>query len=222
MSAPVRRLTGTGRLEAFSDGVLAIAITLLVLDLHTSESRGHIGHDLAKQWPGYLAYLASFLYIGVVWINHHALFTRIAHVDSGLLWCNLGLLLTASVLPFPTAQLASAMGDGTHGDRVVALLLYSAVSSVMGLTWLITFTYLHRHAELQEPDVPDGFFHAERTRALAGVASPFVPAVVGVASPGIALALMVLLPVFYAVTAEGLPTIQARRAGTSPPPSTDS
>ena len=69
------------------------------------------------QWPTYLAYLASFIYIGVVWVNHHALFTRITSVDTGLLWCNLALLLAASVLPFPTAELAFAMEHGTHGDK---------------------------------------------------------------------------------------------------------
>jgi uncharacterized membrane protein len=92
--------------------VLAIAITLLVLDLHPGDRYGQVGSDLLAQWPTYLAYVASFIYIGVVWVNRHSLFTRIASVDSGLLWCNLALLLAASVLPFPTAELAFAMGRG--------------------------------------------------------------------------------------------------------------
>jgi hypothetical protein len=71
-------LAESGRVEAFSDGVLAIAITLLVLDLKVPEA--HVGHGLLEQWPTYLAYLSSFLFIGVVWVNHHALFTRIAAV----------------------------------------------------------------------------------------------------------------------------------------------
>ncbi|MGI8448758.1 MAG: TMEM175 family protein [Streptosporangiaceae bacterium] len=86
MSAPLPRiLAESTRVEAFSDGVLAIAITLLVLDLHTGEHSGKVGHDLLAQWPTYLAYVASFIYIGVVWVNHHALFTRIAGVDGGKL-----------------------------------------------------------------------------------------------------------------------------------------
>ncbi len=204
-SARQRRSAGTGRLEAFSDGVLAIAITLLVLDLHTTAEPGRVAHQLGEQWPSYLAYVASFLYIGVVWVNHHALFTRIAAVDGGLLWCNLALLLTASVLPFPTAELAFAMGEGTHSDQVAALLLYAGVSSAMGATWLLTFRHLHRHPELLAPDVPTGFFRGEYARAVAGIAAPFVPAVIGLVSPVVALALMVLNPAFYAVTAEGLP-----------------
>jgi uncharacterized membrane protein len=99
---PPRILAESNRVEAFSDGVLAIAITLLVLDLRTAGHPGHVGGDLLAQWPTYLAYVASFIYIGVVWVNHHALFNRIASVDTGLLWCNLALLLAASVLPFPS------------------------------------------------------------------------------------------------------------------------
>ena len=87
------RLSASTRVEAFSDGVLAIAITLLVLNLHApSQSAGTLS-ELASQWPAYLAYLASFAYIGVIWVNHHQLFTRIAAVDLGLLWRNLALLL---------------------------------------------------------------------------------------------------------------------------------
>ena len=99
------RLSESGRVEAFSDGVLAIALTLLALDLRVPASQpGDFGRELLKQWPSYIAYLASFVYIGVIWANHHALFTRIDRVDRGLLARNLALLLPASVLPFPTPR----------------------------------------------------------------------------------------------------------------------
>jgi len=79
-------LAESGRVEAFSDGVLAIAITLLVLDLKVPEGEpGAVTGHLAVLWPAYVAYLASFLYIGVVWVNHHALFRRIRLVDGGVL-----------------------------------------------------------------------------------------------------------------------------------------
>jgi uncharacterized membrane protein len=81
-------LAESGRIEAFSDGVLAIVITLLVLDLRAPEERGAMLHQLLQQWPAYVAYLASFAYVGVIWVNHHQLFTRIAAVDTGLLWRN--------------------------------------------------------------------------------------------------------------------------------------
>jgi uncharacterized membrane protein len=202
-SARPRLLAETGRVEAFSDGVLAIAITLLVLDLHTGTHVGQAGHDLLSQWPTYLAYVASFIYIGVVWVNHHSLFTRIAAVDGGLLWCNLALLLAASVLPFPTAELAFAMGHGTHRDQLSALILYAVISAAMALTWLVMFAYLQLHPRLLSPHVTPAFFRAERLRAFAGVATAFVPVLVGLWSPVIALVVMVANPVFYAFTAEG-------------------
>ena len=201
---PPRILAESNRVEAFSDGVLAIAITLLVLDLHTAGHPGHVGGDLLAQWPTYLAYVASFIYIGVVWVNHHALFNRIASVDTGLLWCNLALLLAASVLPFPTAELAFAMGQGTHGDKVSALVLYAVISSAMAATWLIMFSYLHRHPRLLRDDVTPAFFHKERLRAVAGIIAPAIPVLIGLASPPLALLTMVAMPVFYAITAEGL------------------
>jgi uncharacterized membrane protein len=199
-----RVLAESSRVEAFSDGVLAIAITLLVLDLHTGGHRGFVGHDLLAQWPTYLAYVASFLYIGVIWVNHHSLFNRIAAVDSGLLWCNLALLLTASVLPFPTAELAFAMGQGTYGDKISALVLYAVISAVMAMSWLVMFSYLQRHPQLLRPGVSADFFRTERLRAVAGIIAPFVPVLIGLWSPLTALVLMVATPIFYAATAEGL------------------
>jgi uncharacterized membrane protein len=107
-SRAARPLAESSRVEAFSDGVLAIAITLLVLDLHTASEPGRVGHDILQQWPSYLAYVASFLYIGVVWVNHHSLFTRLGRVDTGLLWCNLG----------PAAdRVGAAVPDGGAGLR---------------------------------------------------------------------------------------------------------
>ena len=109
-------------MEAFSDGVLAIVITLLVLDLRVPAARGAVTTELLSQWPAYLAYLASFAYVGVIWVNHHQLFTRIAAVNAGLLWRNLALFPT-SVLPFPTGALGAAFQHGTHSNRTAAMVL---------------------------------------------------------------------------------------------------
>jgi fatty acid desaturase len=113
-------------------------------------------------------------------------------------------LLTASVLPFPTAELAFAMGQGTYGDKVSALVLYAVISAVMAMSWLVMFSYLQRRPQLLRPGVTADFFRTERLRAVAGIIAPFVPVLIGLWSPLTALVLMVATPIFYATTAEGL------------------
>src|SRR5204863_7975629 len=106
------RLSQTGRVEAFSDGVMAIAITLLVLDLKVPTAAevtdaGSLLAALGNHWPSYLAYLAAFLTIGLIWLNHRAFVDRVNRFDNRLQWLNLMLLLGVATLPFPTSLLAA-------------------------------------------------------------------------------------------------------------------
>jgi uncharacterized membrane protein len=122
---------GAGRVEAFSDGVLAIAITLLVLDLRVPERGGQQGsllHALTTgaAWSSYAAYLVSFAVLGITWVNHHSLFRRLIRVDRPMLFLNLGLLLGLSLLPFPTSVLARYLTAGGQ-DAHVAAFFYSLV-----------------------------------------------------------------------------------------------
>lgn len=96
------------RLEAFSDGVFAVAITLLVLDLRVPRDAqpGGLGHALNDLWPNYASYVVSFFIIGIIWVNHHAMLGFIRRVDRTLLFLNLLLLLFIALIPFPTALLA--------------------------------------------------------------------------------------------------------------------
>jgi uncharacterized membrane protein len=142
------RLYESARVEAFSDGVLAIAITLLVLDLSSRSTPGHVLADLLRQWPAYLAYLASFGLIGVIWVNHHQLFTRIAAVDTGLLWRNLALLLTVSVLPFPTAVLSNAFQHGNRFDEMAACIFYALAVTLNSAAWLALYHHLFMNERL--------------------------------------------------------------------------
>lgn len=140
----------------------------------------------------------------MIWVNHHQLFTRIAVVDGGLLWANLGLLLTTSVLPFPTAVLGHSIRDAHHGDRATAVVLYAVIAGLMPLSWLLVFRHLEaRHADLVEPATPTTFFRAERRRALLGVISYVSAAVIGLVLPLAGLAVLLVVPVFYAATSEG-------------------
>jgi uncharacterized membrane protein len=196
-------LAESGRVEAFSDGVLAIVITLLVLDLQAPVHRGQFLHELVVQWPGYVAYLASFGFAGVVWINHHQLFSRVARVDVGLLWRNLALLLTTSILPFPASVLAASFQHGTTSDQTYAVILYCALAALMASTWLVIFRHLDGHRHLLERTSPSGFFNDEQARSIVGIGLYVVAAALSIWQPLAGLILAAVLPVFYGVTSDG-------------------
>ena len=113
----------TVRVEAFSDGVFAIAITLLVLELKVPEHQepGTLSRQLLEEWPMYFAFLTSFLTIGIMWLNHHRLFTLIQRCTHSLILLNTLLLLGVTVVPFPTAVLAENLGEPLN-ERTAALL----------------------------------------------------------------------------------------------------
>ncbi|MGH3257951.1 MAG: TMEM175 family protein [Streptosporangiaceae bacterium] len=201
--SPPRTLAESNRVEAFSDGVFAIVITLLVLDLKAPMTKGAVLHDLLMQWPAYLAYLASFAYVGVIWINHHNLFTRIAWVNGGLLWRNLALLGAMSVLPFPTAVLSSAFQLRSHADERTALVLYGIIGVATAATWLLLFQFLSRSPRLLEHEAHATFFAGERHRAVIGVMGYAVVALCAFWLPVAGLVITCVLPVFYGVTSGG-------------------
>ena len=134
----------TGRIEAFSDGVFAVAITLLALDIHVppyhEKPLTNLGGELLAQGPTYLAYVTSFLTVLVMWMNHHRLFQHIGRKDHGLLY-NGFLLMVVTLFPFPTAMLAEYLPHGGT-NAMVASEIYSAFSVVMA----ILFNRLWHHA----------------------------------------------------------------------------
>lgn len=112
----------TSRIEAFSDGVFSIAATLLVLELKPPSQDMPFWHGILAQWPGFLSFLLSFLFIGIMWINHHRLFSHIRRGDDALMTVNLLLLLGVVWIPYPTSLMALAVGTGRMQD---AALLYN-------------------------------------------------------------------------------------------------
>ncbi|MEN3307335.1 MAG: potassium channel family protein [Micromonosporaceae bacterium] len=143
-------LMSSQRVEAFSDAVFAIAATLLVLDLavppRDSTPSGGLAAALAHQWPGYFAYLVSFLVIGIIWVNHHTVFARVRRVDRPVLFVNLALLLVVSALPFPTRLLAEYLT--APGDSHIAAAIYSAAMFAMGLTYALLWLVVTRDRNL--------------------------------------------------------------------------
>jgi uncharacterized membrane protein len=147
--------TGSTRVEAFSDAVYAITITLLVLEIPRPDlEQDHLGRRLLEAWPDYAAFVVSFVYIGVLWLNHHALFSRIQRVDLGLRWINLMILGTSALLPFSTGVLAGAFGrEAPTGNQAAAVVLYAGVNLLMSAAWIPVFHHLRLHPELlADPD----------------------------------------------------------------------
>jgi len=129
----------TSRVEAFSDGVFAIAITLLILEIKVPPAgSGALPRDLLRQWPSYFSFLISFAFIGIMWINHHRLFTHIARCDDALLILNLLLLLGVVVVPFPTAVLATHLGQS---DQLTALILYNSTYLFIAVFFNLLWRY---------------------------------------------------------------------------------
>jgi uncharacterized membrane protein len=135
----------TARIEAFSDGVFAIAITLLILEIQVPPQTPHgdLRSALVDLWPSYLAFLASFMTIGVMWLNHHRLFTLINKKDDGLIAFNLLLLLGVTWLPFPTALLAEHL-LGAHADQQVAALIYAGSFLALAIVFNVMWRYAVR------------------------------------------------------------------------------
>lgn len=140
---------GTGRIEAFSDGVFAIAITLLVLDIkvpsHAAVERQGLAHLLAALWPSYLAFTTSFITILVIWVKHHWMFTLIQRSDHAFLYWNGLLLFFVTVLPFPTALLADYL---LHPEAKVAANLYTGTVLAISLAFRVLWWHATKDKRL--------------------------------------------------------------------------
>ncbi|WP_426323525.1 TMEM175 family protein [Microbacterium sp. E-13] len=193
------------RAIAFSDAIIAIVITLLVLDLRPPKTEpGGLLAGLLDEWPTYLAYAASYVYLAVIWMNHKSAFTRIREMDVGLQWMNLAILATLALVPWPTAVIAETARTGNLADEKAAVALYALIGALLCLSWLFFFNYLARHPELTKEEVDDSYFAHERPRAVIGVILYLAAGIAGVLiHPLVASAVFLFLPVFYAFTSHG-------------------
>ncbi len=155
----------TLRMEAFSDGVFAIAITLLVLEISVPESAfDDLWKGIADQWPSYLAYVTSFLTIGGLWIVHHGVLRRMRYADVSMLRLNLLLLMVVSFLPFPTKLVAEAISR-TSAERPAVLFYGATLAAISAI-----FRAIVRHVADRGALVHEGIraevveAAAERTR----------------------------------------------------------
>jgi uncharacterized membrane protein len=125
---------GTGRLEAFSDGVFAIAATLLILDVRLS-GHGSVEHQLVHAWPSYAAYAISFATLGIVWVNHHTVFAQLDRVDRTFLFINVLFLMVIAFSPFPTRVLAEHLREGSKAAAFAYGLTYTTMAICYAALW---------------------------------------------------------------------------------------
>jgi uncharacterized membrane protein len=190
----------TGRLESFSDGVIAVAATLLVLNIVVPPpaKTPHLAHALVQQWPIYAAYVVSFTTIGIIWINHHAMISRLRQADRTILILNLLLLMSIAVLPFATALIATYLKEG-HGQKLAAGI-YAGSFLVMSLA----FSALNQHILLRKAHLlGEELSHERRRQILARSVSGILPYAIAtplaVVTPYATLIICGAIAVFYAL-----------------------
>jgi uncharacterized membrane protein len=185
--------------------VIAVAITLLVLNLKVpppdatvGPHQPGLGHALLDMWPGYLAYVTSFLTIGIIWINHHAMIGRLREPDHMILSLNLLLLLCIAVLPFATDLLATYLRAG-HGQKLAAAV-YGGSLLAMALTFAaLNFHTLYAKSHLLAVKLSDERRRRVITRSVIGVAPYTLATVLAVVSPYVTVAICTALAGYYAL-----------------------
>jgi uncharacterized membrane protein len=197
----------TTRLEAFSDGVFAVAITVLVLNLRDPGSGPGLTNRLLGLWPNYVAYGVSFLVIGIVWVNHHDIFARVRVVDRALLFLNLLLLMTVALIPFPTAVLAAHL-RANHESHAAAVA-YGLVLTLVGLAFTALWVHVARNPGLLEPPHDSAYAWSRARRSATGLCAFGAAALTGLLNVAISLALIGVVAVYLAMDRE-FPTISHR------------
>jgi uncharacterized membrane protein len=187
------------RLEAFSDGVFAIAITLLVLEIAVPhvEEPGQLGDALLHLWPSYLAYGTSFITIGIMWVNHHGVFRQIREADLRFLYLNLGLLMLIAFVPFPTTLLADYAWGSEGRD---AALTYGVTLTITAVFFNLLWRYAASGRRLLRADADP--------REVSGISRAYLPGpfmyggatLVAFLSPAASAALYLAIAVFYVST----------------------
>jgi uncharacterized membrane protein len=186
---------GTARLETFSDGIFAIAATLLVLEIGVGEASGsELGHELVHIWPSYLAYVTTFITIGIIWINHNHCVALMARVDRTFLFLNTLLLLTVSFLPFPTKLVADYLQKPGEKTAVIA---YATTFVIMACLYNLWWRYARTGRRLIADDVPDSRLQAVDRAFNPGVPTYGLALLVAFFSPLASVVLTLAIAAFY-------------------------
>jgi uncharacterized membrane protein len=208
--APKSMRMSTGRLEAFSDGVMAVAITLLVLNITVPGVEHHsLGHNLLHNWPAYAAYITSFLTIGIIWVNHHAMLGRLREADHSILVLNLLLLMSIGVLPFATALMAEYLRDASY--QSLAAGIYSGAFLVMSLLFsAVQRQILIVRPELMRVSLPEEARRRIFRRAVTGLVPYTVATALAPLSAYATVAICAAVAAFYATPLASSTSMRSR------------
>jgi uncharacterized membrane protein len=188
----------TGRLEAFSDGVIAIIITIMVLELHAPTSEDP--RALLELWPVFLSYILSFMMVAIYWMNHHYLFHSVRHVHNGVLWSNILLLFTLSLIPFATAY----MGEQNISSFSVALEAF--VLFLCGAVYFVLYSSV-RDQLLDHEAAPSSVDSTSRKHTLA-MAAYLIAIVVAFVNAAVALVILFAVAAMYIAPGRQTPAQQ--------------
>jgi uncharacterized membrane protein len=192
----------TARLETFADGVMAIAITLLILDVKVPRLAGpSLRHALAEQWPSYVAFVASFLTIGIIWVNHHHMFKLIDRTTHAFLMLNVVFLMTICFLPFPTALVAEYVRS--PDARSLATAVYAGTMTAIAIMFNVVWRYAGTGHRLLVPGISDESLAKMNRDYLAGPVVYTVTAIIAFIEPYISLAIIVALCVYWLLPGTG-------------------
>jgi uncharacterized membrane protein len=197
MTASGGRDSDTGRIEAFSDGVFAIAITLLIIEIgvpHVAVTES-LSWKLVELWPSYLGYAISFLVIGTVWANHHNRFRLISRSDHILLFLNVLFLMCVAFIPFPTALLAEYIREEEH--RITAVAVYSGTLAVTAVFFTLLWLYAAGNYRLIDSRVDPSALRAMTRRFVFGMLLYLLAFALAFVSAAASLALIVILALIF-------------------------
>jgi uncharacterized membrane protein len=186
----------TARLEAFSDGVFAVAITLLILEINVP-GEVNLWHQLKEEWPSFASFFVSFWVIGIIWVNHHGLLDHLKRVDRPVLYLNLLVLMTVVFIPFSTALMAEHLKSGA--DERVAAIVYALAFLAMGIAFNFFWTYIVKHRRELGVEIPDE--EVRRTSIGFMIGSPIyaVAVITAFISPAVVLIIIAAVAAYYMV-----------------------
>ncbi|ANZ61892.1 hypothetical protein AYR62_05115 [Secundilactobacillus paracollinoides] len=188
----------TDRFNAFSDGVFAILITILVLEFHIPVFKtGHLLAALDTQGPTFVSYLFSYLYVGTLWLFHHDYFSLLTRIDRNVNMLNLLMLFSITLIDYPMSLLGATLTTGNRADLQTAFVMYDIVALFISATFYLMYLYIHRHPELHRHQIPKTFYDSIKLDPVKSILIYGVAILSSFWSISLSAALLILEIVFH-------------------------